>query len=141
MQRPGKKVLLYCGAYTYRDFLQHWTDFSDVDLMIARYPWLPVVVDKDLPNLLGVRTAWTIWQYSEKWKGADYGVGSTNVDLDVFNGNVMDMRSYFMVDQQPVPDPEPAPDSVDPSECAECRELKKRASAVVLASVELSKLL
>lgn len=52
------------------------------------------------------------------------------------------LRSWWdEVTAKPKPEPVPVPDPVVPTECKECQELKKRASVVVLAAVDLADLL
>jgi GH25 family lysozyme M1 (1,4-beta-N-acetylmuramidase) len=74
-----------------------------------------------LPNEWAVANKpWTMWQWTSKGSGADWGVGSTYVDLNRFNGDGVQFEKVFkvkpanvgVVPPPPPPDPEPEPEPV-----------------------------
>jgi len=126
-KRPSAKIGLYCGAFTYRDLLLPYEDFSDVDFWIARYP-NTVDPQVDDPDMEDAREDWDFWQYSKEGDGKSHGVGSTFVDLNVFNGTVEELKEYLKNEViVPLPDPPVVPDP--PANCTE---------AVTLAVAEVS---
>jgi len=58
------------------------------------------------------------------------------VDLDVFHGTVEDLEAFLGLEE---PDPAPVPTELE-IVLKEITELKERASAVVLAAIELAEL-
>lgn len=100
-EHTGKPVLLYTRALILRDQLipRGGENLKGMDLWLA---WYPDNVDRDNDNpymehsIPGV-TNWHFWQYSadKNKKGADYGVKSSGIDLDVFNGSVDDMKAWL----------------------------------------------
>jgi len=62
---------------------------------------------------------WKIWQITDKATGSEFGVGSTRVDINVFNGTVEEMREYFNIDENDSvfePSPEIQPDGLSQAE-------------------------
>ena len=106
--KPGIPVLLYTSADIYNDELipNGGEILKNLDHWIARYP------DKfdrnegdpfDEFTIKGVNN-WRFWQYSanNNQKGPDYGVAERrsgkkqkDVDLNVFNGSVEEMRKWL----------------------------------------------
>jgi GH25 family lysozyme M1 (1,4-beta-N-acetylmuramidase) len=55
------------------------------------------------PNPYGVwniasdpNNSWDFWQYDTTGNGATYGAGSTNLDLDVFNGSITELQTFLI---------------------------------------------
>ena len=112
-EETGKPVLLYTSAYIYRDNLHAYNDaWNDEDIWIARYYFDDAYAQVNDPNMLGIREDWKLWQYTDQGNGAEYGVGSTRVDLNVFNGTVEEMDDWLNI--PPVVEP--------PTDC--CEELE-----------------
>ena len=96
----NKPILLYTSPYTLRDSLIAYDDdWANVPLWIAHY--------KDgEPETWG--NPWKFWQYTSEGDGTEYGVGSTHVDLNVFNGTVEELDAWL---------------GIEPVDC--CEELRK----------------
>jgi GH25 family lysozyme M1 (1,4-beta-N-acetylmuramidase) len=100
-EQTGKPVVLYTRALILRDQLipKGGENLKGMDLWIA---WYADNVDRENDNpfkeysIPGV-TNWHFWQYSadKNQKGADYGVKSSGIDLDVFNGSIDDMKAWL----------------------------------------------
>ena len=91
---PGAELVLYTSPYIFRDNLLAYNDFwADVPLWMAHYNGQDP--ETGAPNTWG--NDWLFWQYSAdgNGKGAEYGVGSADVDLNVFNGTVGDMDEWL----------------------------------------------
>jgi len=107
--KSGVETLIYTNAYTYRDNLLAHGDWPELfRLWIARYYMFADEQNRE-PGMLGVRDQWTLWQYTDKGKGADYGCGSRYVDLNVFNGDVAQLDKWLDTEPPPI-EPEPEPD-------------------------------
>lgn len=106
-KKVDQPLLLYTNPNLYRTWLRPFGDWmKDWPLWIAQYFFEP---DRNrTPALPAGVTDWTIWQYSAdsppNEKGAEYGVGSRNIDLDVFNGSVADMRRWLGLNGQSADD-------------------------------------
>lgn len=67
-------------------------------LWIAQYPFTVPNLDTGKPFIPGGRTNWTIWQYTAKGKGTQYGLARSNAaDLDVFNGTAQEFRDWLKI--------------------------------------------
>ena len=94
-----KKVLLYTNPTTYRpmEAAVGVTKLKNYSLWLAQYYYFPSPT-KD-PNMSGMlRKTWDMWQYSARGKGAEYGVGSASVDLNVYNGTLEEMKYWLKID-------------------------------------------
>ena len=101
-ERTGRKVLLYSNPSTYVDWLGDW--MTAWPLWIAQYPYrswneylLRVRTQETIkPWLPKGRRDWAFWQYSAdgNGRGADHGVKSRDVDLNVFNGDVEKLHAW-----------------------------------------------
>ena len=99
--QTGQKVLLYTNISTYKEFaasikLQYsdadqW--LNDLELWIA-YP-STLLLSPPLPT---GRSTWTLWQVS--WTAEGYGTG-TLADLNVFNGDLEQMKAWAGITQPP----------------------------------------
>lgn len=105
-QQSGLKVLLYTSPNVYNLIVRpseskYNIDWNTVDLWQAQ--WLYVPDPNKNPSTISGRTAgWKIWQYTKSGDGYAYGVGRSVVDLDVFNGTVIDMQTYLNISQSNV---------------------------------------
>jgi len=106
--KTEKPILLYTSSYVLRDNLiaynGEWA-YGD-ELWIANY--------RDLagePETFG--TGWLFWQHTKEGNGAEYGVGSEFVDLNVFNGTVAELDDWL---------------NIEPVDC--CEELEKRINTI-----------
>ncbi len=85
--RTGRKQMIYTGFYFWRDQVGDPAGFNTDPLVIAAYvAGCPLV-----PDSWG---KFTMWQYSDA--GRVPGI-SGNVDLDVFNGTMADLRALAQV--------------------------------------------
>ncbi len=97
-KETGKPVLIYTNAGLYQPWMNEWP------LWIAQWPAKPNRDKK--PDLSQIAAAdWKFWQYwAEKppnRKAKEYGVSDDpqkNVDLNVFNGTLEEMRQWLKRD-------------------------------------------
>ena len=100
--RTHARCLLYMGPFYWRDQLGSTDAFAGHPLWIAEYldpratfpppaRAVPPAVLPPPPVMTPPWPNWTMWQYSSS--GHVAGVGSTNVDLDVFNGDINALRA------------------------------------------------
>ncbi|GJQ52014.1 MAG: hypothetical protein HKUEN02_08610 [Anaerolineaceae bacterium] len=76
--------------------------FRQYPLWIANYGTaMPLV-----PKPWGVNE-WLFWQYTDRGDGALYGVESSRIDLNYFNGDLAEFRRRFKLDSTPPPPPPP----------------------------------
>ena len=102
----GQRVLLYTNPSIYNTWLKPYGDWmSEWPLWIAQY-WNEPHRDKN-PGLPRGVTEWKFYQYSAdappNGKGKEYGVGSTNIDLNVYNGTVAELREWLGLDKEKGP--------------------------------------
>lgn len=116
------RSLLYSRSGVIQEWMFHFgVDFirrSEYFLWQAQWPFygwndaLLNIRDPEYwqPRLPAGVTDWKLWQYSADYngKGSVHGVDSTDVDLDVFNGTVEDMREWLYPETE-----EPAPEIPD----------------------------
>jgi len=93
-ERVEQKVLLQ----TYPTFYNRWLAPSgewvkEWPLLNMAYPSEPD--PEGNPSLPAGVTDWKIWQYTENGKGAEFGVGSNSVYLDVYNGTAREMWDWL----------------------------------------------
>ena len=105
----NKPILLYTSPYTLRDSILAYNEWwTDAPLWIAHY--------KDgEPETWG--NPWKFWQYTSEGDGTEYGVGSTHVDLNVFNGTVEELDAWLGLEEEP------------PIDC--CEELRKSFNSAI----------
>jgi GH25 family lysozyme M1 (1,4-beta-N-acetylmuramidase) len=78
-------------------------------LWVAAWPLVPagktaedVVAGGFRPDTFGWR--WTIWQYSSNGSGPRFGVESTSVDVDYFNGGTAELAALTGMQQPAEPE-------------------------------------
>lgn len=93
----GKKCLIYSNGDILKNYLTPkpagWYD----------YPlWLAAPGTTPPKNLYGWKN-WTMWQYTGKLYGPDYGVGAEAKDLDgnYFNGSLDDLKKFCGIETSP----------------------------------------
>lgn len=104
-----QKVLQYSNASCYDAYLSWDKRTKNVPLWMA-WPNEPIDEQTTEPYLPKKRKAkdWTFWQHSyNNLVGHEWGVGSADVDLDVFNGTVADLRTWLGLDVVTPPDNTP----------------------------------
>ena len=74
-------------------------------------------------TLTNCELQWTFWQYTSKARGSDYGVTSTFIDLNVFNGSAAQLRALTTGEWVPaegdfMPENEPTYMVVTPTQLA-----------------------
>ena len=108
-----KKIILYLTEYTYFMLLMAFnTRWEEVDLWIAR--WNESIDSQTGSPMFNEDWPWFFWQYSAGGNGlgAEYGVESVDIDLDVFNGTVEELDAFLLLD-------EPVPPPIPPTNCDE----------------------
>lgn len=105
-RRPGRKILVYSNSYAMRDLIIPYVDISHVDWWASYYPLFPNPQTWQPKKLVGLNRPWKFGQYSKKGKGSNYGCAEQYVDLDVFNGTIEELNTYFgaEVPVPPIPD-------------------------------------
>lgn len=102
-QVSGRMPVLYTSPAVYNTYLKGmgipWSDFCY--LWIAHW-------DVSLPTVPDAWEKWTIWQ-TGKGKGADYGIQSSEVDLNVFRGSHQALLEWAGYPPEPPPPPTPEP--------------------------------
>ncbi len=104
-EAPERKLLLYCNIYAWRDVLLPLagkeTKYGVIDWSIVDV-WLPRYGREDDTHILSINgipvlNTYTIWQHSAdgNGKGAEYGVESKDIDLNVFNGTAEEMDDWL----------------------------------------------
>ena len=99
----GKPVLLYTNQNIYNHFLlpKGGHILTGLDLWLAGYPDEPKRDEDDPLALYPIdhpeAKNWHFWQYSADGnnRGAEFGVTSSSIDLDVFNGPVEALREWL----------------------------------------------
>ena len=95
-------VVLYTSQYIYRDNLRVWSaEFDTFPLWIARYGF----GDPEFSNPTGqegqiVERDWDLWQFTSKADGAEYGVQSEFVDMNVYNGTCAEMDEWLGIGEE-----------------------------------------
>lgn len=102
---PASKIVIYTGYYYWKDHCPSLTTdlnwFRQFKLWIAWYTTNPAYVSIPAP--------WTnedlvLWQYTDAGSGATYGVESSRIDLNWFNGDEAAFQARFggtVVDPDP----------------------------------------
>ncbi len=92
-ERSDQKILLQTGGFYMTSFGADGEWMKSWPFAIMNYPLEP---DRNGTPFLpqGVQD-WTIWQYTEKGNGAEYGVGNNNIYLAVYNGTPLDMWNWL----------------------------------------------
>jgi len=115
--KAGKPVLLYTNPSHYDADLYPYGDWmKDFPLWLAQY-WNDPSPDKDPGTPKKRKTGdWTIWQWASEVNypghAKEYGTPANNVDLNVFNGTVADMRAWLKLGEAPI-QPTTTPTSAD----------------------------
>lgn len=118
-EQTDKKVGLYTNPATYREWLLPYGNWMvKWPLWVAQWPFFPRP-DIGSPKMTGMRRSdWVLWQYSGdgNHKGEFYGVGSRDVDEDVFNGTAEELRAWagVVIPEPPFPPPVPPPPDPPP---------------------------
>lgn len=100
LELTSKTIYLYTTEYVLRDNLLIYNDrWLDVPFWVARYN--PGLDEQTVsPLFLDLGNDWAIWQYSADGnkKGGEYGVGSADVDLNVWNDKFIkepEMKKFY----------------------------------------------
>ena len=94
-------VILYTSQYIYRDNLRVWSaEFDTFPLWIARYGYGDPEISDPTGEGKIVERDWDLWQFSNQADGAEYGVQSTFVDINVFNGTGADMDEWLGIGEE-----------------------------------------
>ena len=100
------KMLLYMNSSSLKTLLPFPSWLADIcDLFIAAYPlieqpkgtWRMVRNPAEIPSFWVPSTygwPYTFWQFTPKLDGTLYGVGSLDLDGDLFNGTDAELRAY-----------------------------------------------
>lgn len=100
------RVLFYTNKSIYQQWLSYRKWAAMFEFWYAQYFWR-VDPDRD-PVLPHNRPQWTLWQYTSKGNGREYGLSRENAaDLNVFHGSVDAMRKWAQLDVIVPPPPPP----------------------------------
>jgi len=117
----GCRCLIYSNPATIQEWMFQYGVYdlrSYPDIWIAQWPYrlwnsrleeVPYPEHGWNPRMPAGCQSWRIWQYSADYnrQGSLNGVTSRDVDLDVFNGTVQEMRQWVGIDPSiPIPEPE-----------------------------------
>ncbi|MEP7357355.1 MAG: glycoside hydrolase family 25 protein, partial [Anaerolineales bacterium] len=108
--QAAKPVLFYTNPSTWDEWLVPFVSPDELDRLAQRELWIaqwPFVPDENaarttrLPLLAGSMRHWSLWQFSGDLethpdRGAEFGVASDKIDLDVFNGTLAEMQQHFL---------------------------------------------
>ena len=105
-------IISYSNASTYANHLNPLTTIlSRHGLWIVRFAPDGADINTAQPKLdyygIVYATGWEFWQFGWKGFGPDYGAGSDNICLDVFNGTVQQLDDFLRISV-----PEPQPDDI-----------------------------
>ncbi len=91
----GVTPIIYTGKYFWQDSVGS-SAFSSYPLWHAAYPgtWTP----SSCPNIADQWTAWAFWQYSSSGRVDGVGSANTNVDVNVFNGDLAALQALTFGD-------------------------------------------
>jgi lysozyme len=81
---PGVVLGVYTGSYYWEERHDYNTPPSDY---WKQYPLWIAHYGAETPRLPRPWTSYLLWQFTDNGNGADWGVASGNIDLNVFNGN------------------------------------------------------
>lgn len=94
----GKPAVCYYNVSTANEILfKYAPQVANFPMWIAQWPYVMPDPTTATPKTPTSKSDWTLWQYSAdgNLQGKYYGVQSRDVDLDVFNGTVAEMRSWL----------------------------------------------
>lgn len=104
-----ERMIIYCNPSTLKQWtpLPYWLT-EDYDLWIANYPYATgttsMVKDpSEIPSGWKPSTygwEWKFWQYTSKLPGVEYGVGSGDLDGNMFNGDITMLKKYASVEME-----------------------------------------
>ena len=93
VKSDNKPILLYTSPYIYRDNLcTYSTHWLNVPLWMAHYNYQESQTGS--PNVFDA-SGWVFWQWTDQYNGKLYGVGSVNVDQNVYNGTVKQLHEWL----------------------------------------------
>lgn len=102
-KETSETIMIYTNQPLYQKWLSPLDGMEQWPLWIAQYHRIPNRNgEPDLPA--GVKD-WKIWQYSAdgNLKGSEYGVGSKDIDLNVYNGTLDEMRQWLKLEDGKTP--------------------------------------
>jgi GH25 family lysozyme M1 (1,4-beta-N-acetylmuramidase) len=91
----GVTPIIYTGKYFWQDNVQS-DAFASYPLWHAAYPgnWTP----SSCPNIADQWSGWAFWQYSSSGNVDGIGTSTTNVDVNVFNGDLAGLQALTFGD-------------------------------------------
>lgn len=93
-----KPIVLYTSPYTYKDNIIAYNYRWELSpLWMAHYNIQDPQTGK--PEIFS-GDGWLFWQYTNEGNGAEYGVGSDDVCLDVFNGTVEELDAWLGIEEE-----------------------------------------
>jgi lysozyme len=78
----GRAPMIYTGFYVWRDDVKNSSKVA-----FTRYPLWIAGYGVSHPEIPKPWVDYTLWQYTNKGKGLEYGVESLDIDLDKYNGD------------------------------------------------------
>ena len=95
----GRVPMIYTGPY-------FWLEHGSEDASWKHYPLWIANYGVDHPQVPAPWADYAFWQYTDRGDGHKYGVSSEQIDLDLFNGNMDDLRKLAgLGDVPPVTEP------------------------------------
>jgi lysozyme len=111
---PSAKVGIYSGFFYWRDHSPNPTTEAASLAWFGQFAlWIAWYADVSVVRIPAPWSSALYWQYTDNGDGPKYGTESLNVDLNYFNGSLVDFQlRYNNIVIPPDPDPEPKPKPV-----------------------------
>ena len=115
----GKQLTLYCNASFVKNHLNRPVSqqILDMPLWVAWYPNAWARLNNRQP-IVDPWKKWAFWQHTDRADGLAYGMESKQVDENIFDGSLEDLKSWINLDETSE-EPE-IPDVPDQPDCPPC---------------------
>lgn len=103
----GVKVGLYTGYYWFKDHSNSTTNAAEYDYLRDKALWLAWYTSN--PSYVLIPAPWTKvthWQYGTPAIGSQYGVETVEIDMNYFNGTLVEFNTKYGGTTPPPPDGE-----------------------------------
>lgn len=113
-QKTGKPVILYTSLSLYNDYIypsqaMYGINWNTIPLWEAQW-WNTPNPNGAPATPIGRMAVWKFWQYTNHGDGSLYGCAKrTEFDLDVYNGDLSELKQWLGVEEVPAPPPLPEP--------------------------------
>jgi GH25 family lysozyme M1 (1,4-beta-N-acetylmuramidase) len=124
----GRPPIIYAGLYSWHD-LTASADMTTSPLWVAQY------TSAACPNIPVPWPRWTFWQYTPT--GSVAGIPGSNLDLDVFNGTIDQLRAFTLGGRWPTTTADASGELTDaiPASAGGCSTSHGNSGLVVLVGV------